>query len=100
MPVPDDTVPDDTVPDETVRRFLVRGEDTIDRYPRRLSDRRRLLQWIAERAFDAGDDLSESDVNLRLLRYSEDVAVLRRYLVDFGLLERAADGTAYRRVPA
>ena len=84
------------VPDEAVRRFLVRGEDTIDRYPRRLSDRRLLLQWIAERTFAAADDLGESEVNLRLLRYSEDVAVLRRYLVDFELLERAADGTSYR----
>ena len=90
--------PDEAVPDEFVRRFLVRGEDTIDRYPRRQEDRRLLLQWNAGRTFDAGDDLSESEVNLRLLRYTEDVAVLRRYLVDFGLLERAADGTAYRRV--
>jgi len=39
-----------------------------------------------------------SEVNLRLLRYSDDVAVLRRYLVDFELLERTADGTSYRRV--
>jgi len=85
------------VADEFVRRFLVRGEDTIDRYPRRLSDRRLLLEWIVERTFDADDDLSESEVNVRLLRYSDDVAVLRRYLVDFELLERAADGTSYRR---
>jgi hypothetical protein len=92
MPVPD------AVPDEAVRRFLVRGEDTIDRYPRRQEDRRRLLQWIADQTFDADDDLSESEVNLRLLRYTEDVAVLRRYLVDFELLERAADGTSYRLV--
>lgn len=86
------------VSDEAVQRFLVRGEDTIDRYPRRQSDRGLLLQWIAERAFDADDDLSESEVNLRLLRYSDDVAVLRRYLVDFELLERTVDGTSYRRV--
>jgi len=86
------------VPDDAVRRFFVRGEDTIDRYPRRLSDRRMLLQWIVERTFGADDDLSESEVNLRLLRYSDDVAVLRRYLVDFELLERTVDGTSYRRI--
>jgi len=91
-------VADDAVPDDAVRRFLVRGEDTIDRYPRRQQNRRLLLQWIAERAFDVGDDLSESEVNLRLLRYSDDVAVLRRYLVDFELLERTPDGTSYRRI--
>lgn len=89
-----------TVPDEFARRFLVRGEDTIDRYPRRPADRRMLLQWIADRAFPVGEggDLTESQVNERLYRYSDDVAVLRRYLVDAELLERFPDGTGYRRV--
>ncbi|GHF09610.1 DUF2087 domain-containing protein [Pseudolysinimonas yzui] len=87
------------VPDESVRRFLVRGEDTIDRYPRRQTDRRMLLQWIADRTFPPGEPaLTESEVNGRLYRYSEDVAVLRRYLVDAGMLDRSSDGTAYRRI--
>lgn len=88
----------DPVPDAFARRFLIRGEDTIDRYPRRQEDRRMLLRWIAERTFQPGDDLTESEVNLRLLRYSDDVAVLRRYLVDHELLERAPDGTSYRPI--
>lgn len=86
------------VPDELVRRFLVRGEDTIDRYPRRQDDRRRLLQWIAERTLPLDTELAESDVNGLLYRHTDDVAVLRRYLVDFGFLERFPDGTRYRRV--
>jgi Uncharacterized protein conserved in bacteria len=86
------------VPDEFARRFLVRGEDTIDRYPRRREDRLLLLQWIADRAFTDDDDLTESQVNERLYRYTDDVAVLRRYLVDAELLERFPDGTGYRRV--
>ena len=56
------------------------------------------VPWIVERTFPTADDLTESEVNLRLLRYSDDTAVLRRYLVDFELLERRPDGTAYRRV--
>ena len=87
------------VPDEFARRFLVRGEDTIDRYPRRQDDRRLLLQWIAERALPRDTELTESDVNGLLYSYSDDVAVLRRYLVDFGFLERFPDGTGYRRIP-
>lgn len=87
-----------TVPDEVVRRFLIRGEDTIDRYPRRQHERRMLLEWIADRAFPAGEPaLAETEVNGRLYPYSDDVAVLRRYLVDFGFLDRTADGTSYRR---
>lgn len=87
------------VPDEFARRFLVRGENTIDRYPRRKEDRRMLLEWIADRAFPPGEPaLAETDVNGRLYAYSTDVAVLRRYLVDFGLLDREPDGSGYRRV--
>ena len=85
------------VPDELVRRFLVRGEDTIDRYPRRQDDRRMLLQWIAERTFTTDDELDESTVNGMLSRYSDDVAVLRRYLVDHGELERTRSGSEYAR---
>lgn len=87
-----------SVPDELARRYLVRGEDTIDRYPRRQNDRRMLLQWIADRTFPPGQlALTESDVNGLLYRYTDDVAVLRRYLVDFGMLDRSPDGTVYRR---
>lgn len=91
-------MPSASVPDEFARKYLIRGEDTIDRYPRRQDDRRMLLQWIAERTFTTDDELTESDVNGMLYRYSDDVAVLRRYLVDAGLLERFPDGTGYRRV--
>jgi hypothetical protein len=85
------------VSDASARRFLVRGEDTIDRYPRRQDDRRMLLRWIAERTFTTDDEYTESEVNGMLSRYSDDVAVLRRHLVDVGLLERFPDGTGYRR---
>ena len=87
------------VPDDLARKYLIRGEDTIDRYPRTQRDRGMLLRWIAERTFLTDDELTESEVNGMLRRYSEDVAVLRRYLVDFGLLERFPDGTGYRRTP-
>ena len=39
----------------------------------------------------------ERQVNERLLNYADDVVLLRRYLVDFGLLERTASGSSYRR---
>ena len=39
--------------------------------------------------------LTEREVNERLLAHSDDVAVLRRYLVDYRLVERRSDGTEY-----
>lgn len=42
-------------------------------------------------------DLTESEVNQHLLLASDDPATLRRELFDAGLLDRSADGSAYRR---
>ena len=81
-------------------RFLDR-DGRIDRYPAAAGERRALLRWIAGRAFAPGEILSESAVNERLLPYApgEDVAVLRRYLVDHDLLERTRSGSEYALVP-
>jgi hypothetical protein len=52
---------------------------------------------IIGQAIQPGEDLTERQVNERLLNYTDDVVLLRRYLVDFGLLERTASVSSYRR---
>ncbi|PZU46223.1 MAG: hypothetical protein DI566_08750 [Microbacterium sp.] len=82
-------------------RFLDR-EGRIDRYPANARDRAELLAWVAARAFEPDDVLTEPEVNERLLPYAPggDVAVLRRYLVDHGLLLRTRSGSSYAPAPA
>lgn len=77
-------------------RFLD-ADGRIDRYPAAADERRALLVWVAGRAFSAEDVLDEAEVGERLLPYapSGDVAVLRRYLVDHGILERTPSGSEY-----
>ncbi|MGO4187915.1 DUF2087 domain-containing protein [Pseudarthrobacter sp. TAF60_1] len=82
-------------PKTGVDRFLRLGR--IDRYPATAADRRELLAWIVGEAIQPGEDLTERQVNERLLSYTGDVVLLRRYLVDFGLLERTASGSSYSR---
>jgi hypothetical protein len=82
-------------PKTGVDRFLRLGR--IDRYPASAADRRELLAWIVGEAIQPGEDLTERQVNERLLSFTEDVVLLRRYLVDFGLLERTASGSSYSR---
>jgi hypothetical protein len=82
-------------PKTGVDRFLRLGR--IDRYPANAADRRELLAWIAGEAIRPGEDLTERQVNERLLSYTDDVVLLRRYLVDFGLLERTDSGSSYSR---
>ncbi|MCK2037070.1 DUF2087 domain-containing protein [Microbacterium sp. SSW1-49] len=76
-----------------VERFV--DGKRIRQYPANLEERGQLLAWVARSVFATGDVLTEREVNRRLLEYSEDVAVLRRYLVDYQLLERRSDGTEY-----
>lgn len=82
-------------PQEGVARFMRLGR--IDRYPANKAERRDLLAWIVNDAIKAGEDLTEKQVNERLLSYTDDVVLLRRYLVDFGLLERTRSGSSYSR---
>lgn len=83
---------------DDVTRFLD-TEGRIERYPVRMSERRALLGYIAERALPRGVVVDEEGINARLLPYAPggDVAVLRRYLVDHALMERTPTGSEYAR---
>lgn len=78
-----------------VDRFMRLGR--IERYPANRNERRELLAWIAKEAVEPGERLTERQVNERLISYTDDVVLLRRYLVDYGLLERTASGSSYSR---
>lgn len=74
------------------------GDGRIDRYPVRADDRRELLAWVCERALAEEEILTEPQLNVRLSTFADDVALLRRHLVDAGLLERTRSGSSYARV--
>lgn len=78
-----------------VARFMRLGR--IDRYPANTAERRELLAWIVREAFEPREHLTEKQVNERLLSYTDDVVLLRRYLIDFELLERTPSGSSYSR---
>lgn len=78
-----------------VARFMRLGK--IERYPANMAQRRELLAFIVNEAIEPGERLTEKQVNARLLSYTDDVVMLRRYLVDFELLERTASGSSYSR---
>lgn len=76
-------------------RFMRLGR--IERYPANMAERRELLAMIVSEAIKPGEDLTEKQVNERLLSYADDVVMLRRYIIDFGLLERTPSGSSYSR---
>jgi hypothetical protein len=76
-------------------RFMRLGR--IERYPANMAERRELLAWIVRETIEPGEHLTEKQVNERLLSYTDDVVMLRRYMIDFRLLERTPSGTSYSR---
>ncbi|MDO7882602.1 DUF2087 domain-containing protein [Antiquaquibacter soli] len=78
-----------------VDRFLT-GE-RIEQYPANPEARLELLEWVASRAIAEHEVLDEREIGERLSRHTDDVAVLRRYLVDAGLLLRTRSGSSYSR---
>ena len=73
------------------------------RFPRARADREILIKSI-RLVLDSGRSYSEAGINAELEAWMRDVApaietdhvTLRRLLVDYGHLERTADGRAYR----
>jgi hypothetical protein len=55
------------------------------------------LRWLLQRCFAEDRDYPEPEVNMCLALAHRDVAALRRYLVDAGLMTRRAG--VYRRAP-
>lgn len=82
--------------DPDVRRVLrtYLRDGRLQTMPRRGARRRIVLDFLATR-FEPGVHYTEPDVNAVLREYHDDVAALRRYLVDEGLLSR--EGGQYWR---
>jgi hypothetical protein len=78
-----------------VLRNFVDADGRITALPAREAKRRLVLEYVAGR-FEPGREYPEREVNGLLLAVHDDVASMRRYLVDAALLEREAG--VYRRV--
>lgn len=72
-------------------------ENRIINLPRRQNDKINIFCYITNLEFETGVEYTEKEVNHKLVNYYDDYALLRRYLVDFGLLERSKDCSIYIR---
>jgi len=79
---------------EAVARNFVTEDGRLRALPARDAKRRLVLGWVAHR-FEPRREYTEKEVNGVLLGVYDDVASLRRYLVDEGFLGREAG--VYRR---
>lgn len=86
---------DDALADrEAVLRAFVRPDGRLSAIPTRIRKRLVVLNELAQ-AFEIGRTYDETQVNNSLRAWHDDVAALRRYLVEEGFLERR-DGRYWR----
>ncbi|MEO5921161.1 MAG: DUF2087 domain-containing protein [Pseudolysinimonas sp.] len=78
---------------EGIDRFVRDGR--IVNYPSSDADRLELLHWIGERVLAPGEIIDEHELNDRLHSYLDEHVLLRRYLVDYRVIDRNPDGTGY-----
>ncbi len=73
-------------PDRVLRAFLD-ANGRLVRVPAKRSKRLVVLDLLAQE-FEPGEAYPETEVNSRLRAFHDDVAALRRWLVDEGFLDR------------
>lgn len=78
-----------------INRFMD-ADGRIERYPKAYGERVALLRHVGAQVFTPDEQLSESDLTIRLETIAEDAVLLRRYLVDYGVVVRRPDGSIYR----
>lgn len=67
----------------------------LNRLPVKHSKRMLILDWVIG-DFEVNRTYSEKEVNEILIAKLDDFALIRRMLVDYGLLSRLRDGSVYQ----
>jgi predicted transcriptional regulator len=84
--------------DQKVLNTYLTPEGRIKAIPAQLKKQEAILRHVVE-AFETGREYTEKEVNEILLRFNEDVAYLRRALIDFKFMGRENGGRKYWRQP-
>ncbi|RII89433.1 DUF2087 domain-containing protein [Clavibacter michiganensis] len=84
-----------TPPAQGVERFLRDGR--IVQWPASPADLDALLRHVVAQVLEPDEVLDEKALTERLLRLTDDHALLRRHLVDAGLVLRTRSGSEYAR---
>jgi hypothetical protein len=68
--------------------------DQLKSFPKKQKRKLILLQHIAG-MFDAEKKYTEKEVNQILMKVQEDYVTIRRYLIEYGFMDRKNDGSQY-----
>jgi len=81
--------------DEVLKRYFNENNELIVKdFPAREKRKIIILKHLTEE-FDREKKYSEKEVNAILKNFYDDIATIRRYLIEYGFLKRTKDGKAY-----
>lgn len=82
--------------EKLLKQYLPKGPNgPLESFPRKEKKKIAILRHIASR-IDAGRTYTETEINERLMPFwEEDYVTLRRYLIEYGYLDRTDDGRSY-----
>lgn len=79
---------------QIVNTYFNSTDGVLKNFPRQERKKVAILRHILDN-FNVGEQYTEAEVNAVLKPIHSDYAVLRRYLIDYGFLERENDGSLY-----
>ncbi|MNI93759.1 hypothetical protein D3C73_1517580 [compost metagenome] len=80
---------------EILSAYFKQGpEGPLSEFPKKQKRKAAILRQLIKR-FETGRQYTEKEVNAILKEASSDYVTLRRYLIDYGLLDREPDGSTY-----
>lgn len=81
---------------KTLLQYFPDGLDkTLSLFPKKEKKKLIILRHLAASRFELDRTYTEKEVNEILKASYDDFVTLRRYLIDYGFMERKADGSAY-----
>ncbi|MFC4101285.1 DUF2087 domain-containing protein [Paenibacillus xanthanilyticus] len=82
--------------EKMLKQYFPKGPDgPLESFPRKEKKKIAILRHIASK-FEPGRAYSEKEINERLKPFwEEDYVTLRRYLIEYGYLDRKEDGSSY-----
>lgn len=81
--------------EEMIRKFFESGPDgPMSHFPKKQKMKLAILRHVMKR-FESGKKYTEKEVNEILLTVDPDYVTLRRYLIEYGFMDRYEDGSQY-----
>jgi len=77
-----------------IQKYFTENKGQLTKFPAKEKQKIVVLREIAS-SLEHDQTYTEKELNIRLKRYYDDYVLIRRYLIEYGFLDRKQDGSSY-----